>query len=107
MYFSLLVTLYLFIYKNLQVWKEILTLVLVSFSLIIIFLLIKCDFIAFGFVLDDDADSDALPEWLTEAADDLDVSIAQRHFEEAYAIIQKTEEYFASAQDDQSLADIK
>lgn len=61
----------------------------------------------FGFVLDDDGDSDALPEWLTEAADDLDVSIAQRHFEEAYAIIQKTEEFFASAQDDQSLADIK
>nr|XP_018897394.1 PREDICTED: exocyst complex component 8 isoform X1 [Bemisia tabaci] len=36
---------------------------------------------------------DETPEWLLEVAEDLDVFIAQRHFEQAYKLIEKSTEY--------------
>lgn len=32
-------------------------------------------------------------EWLKEVSEDLDVLIAQRHFEEAHSLIEKTQEF--------------
>lgn len=37
------------------------------------------------------------PEWLSEVSEDLDVFIAQRHFEEAHNLIEKTKEFLDKA----------
>uniref|UniRef100_A0A1B6DF58 Exocyst complex component 8 n=1 Tax=Clastoptera arizonana TaxID=38151 RepID=A0A1B6DF58_9HEMI len=37
------------------------------------------------------------PEWLSEVSEDLDVFIAQRHFEEAHSLIEKTKEFLDKA----------
>lgn len=37
------------------------------------------------------------PEWLLEVPEDLDMLIVQRHFEEAYNLIEKTREYLDEA----------
>jgi hypothetical protein len=45
---------------------------------------------------EDGEDSSAepeLPEWLVEVPEDLDVCIAQRHFEEAYNLLQRAREF--------------
>jgi hypothetical protein len=34
-----------------------------------------------------------LPEWLLEVPEDLDVCIAQRHFEEAYNLLKRAQEF--------------
>ena len=34
-----------------------------------------------------------LPEWLVEVPEDLDVCIAQRHFEEAYNLLKRAREF--------------
>ncbi|XP_071451392.1 exocyst complex component 8 [Hetaerina americana] len=72
----------------------------------------------FGDPVDDDEDDEShskddeveeLPEWVTEVAEDLDVSIAQRHFEDAYALLVRAREYFQSrsGEDDPVVQDIK
>lgn len=33
------------------------------------------------------------PEWFTDAPEELDVGIAQRHFEDALILLQKTKDY--------------
>uniref|UniRef100_A0A0A9YHQ1 Exocyst complex component 8 n=1 Tax=Lygus hesperus TaxID=30085 RepID=A0A0A9YHQ1_LYGHE len=43
------------------------------------------------------------PDWLVEASDDLEVLIAQRHFEDAYSLIQRANSYFQ----DHPVPDIK
>lgn len=55
----------------------------------------------------DEPETESLPGWLTEAPDDLDVAIALRHFEEAYTLIQNSEEYFKANSDNPALEDIK
>lgn len=43
---------------------------------------------------EDDADDvEELPDWLLEVAEDLDVLIVERHFEDAYSLIEKTRNY--------------
>lgn len=36
------------------------------------------------------------PEWLLEISEELDVCIAQRHFEDALNLLQKSKEYFST-----------
>ncbi|XP_003486779.1 exocyst complex component 8 [Bombus impatiens] len=38
------------------------------------------------------------PEWMLEVAEDLDSCIAQRHFEEAYSLLEKAKDYLKDAQ---------
>lgn len=38
-------------------------------------------------------DIEVVPDWLQEVAEDLDVLIVERHFEEAYTLIEKTRNY--------------
>ncbi|KAH0953533.1 hypothetical protein HN011_010637 [Eciton burchellii] len=50
--------------------------------------------------IDDDDDSEyhePLPEWVLEVAEDLDSCIAQRHFEEAYSLLEKAKTYLKEA----------
>lgn len=42
---------------------------------------------------DDVYDVEELPDWLLEVAEDLDVLIVERHFEDAYSLIEKTRNY--------------
>lgn len=37
------------------------------------------------------------PEWVIDAPEELDVCIAQRHFEDALALLQKTKDYIHQA----------
>ncbi|KAL1130922.1 hypothetical protein AAG570_012163, partial [Ranatra chinensis] len=60
----------------------------------------------FGYVEENDND-DMAPEWVTESPEDLDVCIAQRHFEEAYSLIQKTNAYLEKAPQTSTNMDIK
>lgn len=38
------------------------------------------------------------PDWLLEIPEELDVCVAQRHFEEALSLLRKTESYFSEYQ---------
>lgn len=40
-----------------------------------------------------------LPEWIIDLADDLDVLIAQRHFEDANSLINKAKKYLEDLND--------
>lgn len=40
-----------------------------------------------------------LPEWIIDLADDLDVLIAQRHFEDANSLISKAKQYLEEHND--------
>lgn len=40
-----------------------------------------------------------LPEWIIDFADDLDVLIAQRHFEDANSLINKAKQYLEEHND--------
>jgi hypothetical protein len=42
---------------------------------------------------DDSSAESELPEWLMEVPEDLDVCIAQRHFEEAYNLLERAREF--------------
>ena len=42
------------------------------------------------------AEMETIPDWLLEVADDLDVCIAQRDFEEAVNLIEKNRTYWAN-----------
>lgn len=42
---------------------------------------------------DDFVPEPELPEWLVEVPEDLDVCIAQRHFEEAYNLLKRAREF--------------
>lgn len=48
---------------------------------------------AFDEVEEDVNDVEIIPDWLLEVAEDLDVLIVERHFEEAYALIEKARNY--------------
>nr|CAD7398301.1 unnamed protein product [Timema cristinae] len=51
-----------------------------------------------------------LPEWLLEVPEDLDVCIAQRHFEEAFNLLERAQDYFNKNSDnnkDPVLTDIR
>ncbi|XP_029157447.1 exocyst complex component 8 [Nylanderia fulva] len=51
--------------------------------------------------MDDDDDSEyhePPPEWVLEVAEDLDSCIAQRHFEDAYSLLEKAKAYLKDAQ---------
>lgn len=48
-----------------------------------------------------------LPEWLLELPEDLDVCIAQRHFEDAYALLQKANQFTFPTSKDPQLLDIR
>ena len=52
-------------------------------------------------------ESTALPEWVQELPEDLDVCIAQRHFEEAYDLLQKAQQLWQTAPKEPMLAEIK
>lgn len=41
------------------------------------------------------------PEWFTEAPEEMDVLVAQRHFEEALSLLQKTRDYITQVKGDQ------
>ncbi|XP_076683569.1 exocyst complex component Exo84 [Andrena cerasifolii] len=47
------------------------------------------------------------PEWMVEVAEDLDSCIAQRHFEEAYSLLEKAKAYLKDAQPTPLLAGIQ
>lgn len=50
------------------------------------------------------------PDWFLEVPEELDVCVAQRHFEEALTLLQKAKEYILQHKDSQSdhvLADIE
>lgn len=49
--------------------------------------------LAFDDVEDDVNSPETVPDWLLEVAEDLDVLIVERHFEEAYSLIEKTRTY--------------
>ncbi|XP_015437491.1 PREDICTED: exocyst complex component 8 [Dufourea novaeangliae] len=58
----------------------------------------------------DDVDSELYeppPEWMLEVAEDLDSCIAQRHFEEAYSLLEKAKAYLKDAQTTSVLLDIQ
>jgi hypothetical protein len=42
---------------------------------------------------DDSSAEPELPEWLVEVPEDLDVCIAQRHFEDAYKLLERAQEF--------------
>jgi len=48
--------------------------------------------LAFEEPIPDPTPEQLIPEWLTEAPDDMDVYIAQRHFEDAYNLIVRCKE---------------
>nr|CAD7587786.1 unnamed protein product [Timema genevievae] len=47
----------------------------------------------------DQAKKAQLPEWLLEVPEDLDVCIAQRHFEEAYNLLERAQDYLNKGSD--------
>ncbi|CAK9816016.1 Exocyst complex component 8 [Anthophora plagiata] len=47
------------------------------------------------------------PEWMLEVAEDLDSCIAQRHFEEAYSLLEKAKAYLKDAQPTSVLLEIQ
>ncbi|KAK9295218.1 hypothetical protein QLX08_010370 [Tetragonisca angustula] len=47
------------------------------------------------------------PEWMLEVAEDLDSCIAQRHFEEAYGLLEKAKAYLKDAQSTPLLLEIR
>lgn len=47
------------------------------------------------------------PEWVCDSPEDLDVLIAQRHFEQAFALIQKTNSFLDKAPHTSTNLDIK
>lgn len=47
------------------------------------------------------------PEWMLEVAEDLDSCIAQRHFEEAYSLLEKAKAYLKDAQTTPLLVEIQ
>ncbi|KAK9888906.1 hypothetical protein WA026_001127 [Henosepilachna vigintioctopunctata] len=49
----------------------------------------------------------AHPEWFLEAPEELDVCIAQRHFDDALALLQRVVEYCAHAQQDHVLIEVQ
>ncbi|XP_076236843.1 exocyst complex component Exo84 isoform X2 [Calliopsis andreniformis] len=58
----------------------------------------------------DDEDSEfhePPPEWMLEVAEDLDSCIAQRHFEEAYSLLEKAKAYLKDAQTTPHLNEIQ
>ncbi|XP_076653312.1 exocyst complex component Exo84 [Halictus rubicundus] len=58
----------------------------------------------------DDADSELFeppPEWMLEVAEDLDSCIAQRHFEEAFSLLEKAKTYLKDCQMSPVLLDIQ
>ncbi|XP_014469738.1 PREDICTED: exocyst complex component 8 isoform X2 [Dinoponera quadriceps] len=60
--------------------------------------------------MDDDDDSEyhePPPEWVLEVAEDLDSCIAQRHFEEAYSLLEKAKTYLKDAQSTPLLTEIQ
>lgn len=48
-----------------------------------------------------------LPEWLLELPEDLDVCIAQRHFEDAYSLLQKANQFSFPSSKDPQLIEIR
>lgn len=42
------------------------------------------------------------PDWFLEVPEELDVCVAQRHFEEALVLLQKAKEYISQHKDNQS-----
>ncbi|XP_032676517.1 exocyst complex component 8 [Odontomachus brunneus] len=60
--------------------------------------------------MEDDDDSEyhePPPEWVLEVAEDLDSCIAQRHFEEAYSLLEKAKTYLKDAQSTLLLTEIQ
>ncbi|XP_043290134.1 exocyst complex component 8 [Venturia canescens] len=60
--------------------------------------------------MDDTEDSESLepiPEWLMEVAEDLDSCMAQRHFEEAYSLLERAKTYLKEAQSTPDLNQIR
>ncbi|XP_031829940.1 exocyst complex component Exo84 [Nomia melanderi] len=58
----------------------------------------------------DDIDSELFeppPEWMLEVAEDLDSCIAQRHFEEAYSLLEKAKTYLKDSQTTPILLEIQ
>lgn len=48
-----------------------------------------------------------LPEWLLELPEDLDVCIAQRHFEDAFSLLQKANQFSYPLNKDPQLIEIR
>ncbi|XP_075222918.1 exocyst complex component Exo84 [Lycorma delicatula] len=62
----------------------------------------------FGESEDGDGDSiEETPDWLLEVPEDLDVLIAQRHFEDAHSLIEKTREFLDKASPTHTHQDIR
>lgn len=60
--------------------------------------------------MDEDDDSEyhePPPEWMLEVAEDLDSCIAQRHFEEAYSLLERAKAYLKDAQTTPLLTEIQ
>lgn len=56
----------------------------------------------------DEVDSyDPLPEWLLEVTEDLDSCVAQRHFEEAFNLLERAKDYFKDVQQTPHINEIK
>ncbi|XP_033223008.1 exocyst complex component 8 [Belonocnema kinseyi] len=55
----------------------------------------------------DEVDYEPPPEWLLEVPEDLDSCIAQRHFEEAYHLLEKAKAYLADAHPTPHLTEMK
>lgn len=55
----------------------------------------------------DDVDYEPPPEWVLEVPEDLDSCIAQRHFEEAYHLLEKAKAYLADAHPTPHLTEMK
>lgn len=49
--------------------------------------------------LEPETSKSELPEWIIDLADDLDVLIAQRHFEDANSLISKAKQYLEEHKD--------
>lgn len=65
------------------------------------------DFNTIGMEEGDESESfEPIPEWLIEVAEDLDSCMAQRHFEEAYNLLEKAKCYLREAQSTPELNEI-
>ena len=51
------------------------------------------EYVLFSAFEEADDNEPELPEWLMEVPEDLDVCIAQRHFEEAYNLLERAREF--------------
>ncbi|XP_018404008.1 PREDICTED: exocyst complex component 8 isoform X2 [Cyphomyrmex costatus] len=56
---------------------------------------------------DDDLEYKTPPEWVLEVAEDLDSCIAQRHFNEAYVLLEKAKDYLRDVQSTPLLMEIQ